>query len=295
MLCPISIYAVEICNILSFKLFIFVSRPVHYIYTEYNQSIYTLIWNESLIPDGNQSETKKLPYLHLYSVSDGKIMFHKIQHSASSSSILNADVKTFNFYKDLVKFIENDKSTEHKNDQANNQDVNNNQFGTNKESNHLGLTEFSIIKIEPALANRSDYYFAIGKFDGTIEFYQTNYKDQKVTRLCTIFNHQKLVSCLKWSVSSYSNSNEGPIMIASGSNDFNVIIIDFKSLVNEIENKLEECGNVYLKFFSKHKHKLIGHKERITGLSWSDNNNVETLASCSYDSTVQVKKFFIKK
>jgi WD40 repeat protein len=44
-------------------------------------------------------------------------------------------------------------------------------------------------------------------------------------------------------------------------------------------------GTNFSKFFSKFVHKFIGHKERITGLSWSANN---LLASCSFDSTVQI-------
>ena len=71
-------------------------------------------------------------------------------------------------------------------------------------------------------------------------------------------------------------------MLASGSNDFNVIIVDFANIITEVEDKKLSSDS---KFFSKFVHKFIGHKERITGLSWSANN---LLASCSFDSTVQI-------
>jgi WD40 repeat protein len=71
-------------------------------------------------------------------------------------------------------------------------------------------------------------------------------------------------------------------LLASGSNDFNVIIVDFAYIISEVEAKKLSSDS---KFFSKFVHKFIGHKERITGLSWSTNN---LLASCSFDSTVQI-------
>lgn len=68
--------------------------------------------------------------------------------------------------------------------------------------------------------------------------------------------------------------------MASGSNDFNVIIVDFSKIIGESESNQ--------KYFSQFKHKLTGHKERITGLDWSKIDQ-SLLVSCSYDSTVQVK------
>ena len=75
-----------------------------------------------------------------------------------------------------------------------------------------------------------------------------------------------------------------PNLIATGSNDFNVIIIDFERLLA----KTDVEQNIDMKFYADFKHKLVGHKERITGLSWSNREDFNMLASCSYDATVQV-------
>ena len=270
-------------------------RPAQYIYTGYNQSVYTLLWSDALLPDEESSPAKTIDtnkkvanYFYLYSVSDGKIMRHQMLFvGGSGGTIVSADVQTKNFYKELVTQTEKDADAD--------ADKTEESIVTNKSSKvnyEYGLTEFSVLKIESPSSSsndekRSDYFVAIGKFDGSTEIYRSFVREKKIRRLCTFFNHQKLVTCLKWNRNVYQLEQTSPdVYLASGSNDFNVIIIDFKSLISEFDaNKLKEDT----KLFSKYKHRLVGHKERITGLSWSTNSAKENLlASCSYDSTVQV-------
>jgi WD40 repeat protein len=132
-----------------------------------------------------------------------------------------------------------------------------------------GLTELAINNSD---SNTAVVYFTIGKFDGSIELYKKT--DNQLIKLCTFLNHNKLVTIIKW--------NKNSSLLASGSNDYNVIVIDFKALIESLNNT-----NSNLKLISKYKNKLIGHRERITGLSWSIHDEC-FLASCSYDSTVQV-------
>lgn len=96
-----------------------------------------------------------------------------------------------------------------------------------------------------------------------------------------MFNHQKLITCAKW------NKRINHNLLATGSNDFSVIIVDFEALIDEIKAKCPEKSD--LQFYAKFKHKLIGHKERVTSLSWSNHEEFNMLASCSYDGTVQVR------
>ena len=248
-------------------LFFVAQRPAQYIYTGYNQSVYTLVWSMNLTSqieagsNGDQLEWRtKKKCSYLYSVADGKLLQHKVHllgGSGTSGLIANADCKSVNFYNTLMEDCEQSKAVE---------------VGL-----EYGLTEFSVFN-----RNEREIYFMIGKFDGSIELYKKSLvaEEESVVKMCTLYNHQKLVTCIKW---SRHHSNEA-CLIASGSNDFNVIIVDFNSLIGEMETK----GQNDLKFFSKLKHKLLGHKERITNLCWSTYEQCNLLASCSYDSTVQV-------
>ena len=246
-------------------------RPAQYIYTGYNQSVYTLVWSINLTSQieecsrGDKLEWRsKKKCSYLYSVADGKLMQHSIHllgGSGSTGLIANAECKSINFYNKLIEECERIKTAE--------------------AGLEYGLTEFSVFN-----RNERAIYFMIGKFDGSIELYKKSLVaeeesyESSVVKMCTLYNHQKLVTCIKW-------SRHQPIeacLIASGSNDFNVIIMDFNSLIGEIEAKDQND----LKFFARFKHKLVGHKERITSLCWSTYEQCNLLASCSYDSTVQV-------
>lgn len=194
----------------------------------------------------------------LYSVAEGKIMQHSfrlIQHGTVSNC------ETINFYNELKARISINEAESSVQSETTNQQVD------------TGLTEIAILN-----ANSNIVYFTIGKFDGSIELYKCNYDNNQLYKLCTLLNHNKLITIIKWNI----NSN----YMASGSNDFNVIIVDFKLLIESLIDKNDK-NNANLKFISKYRHKLVGHKERITGLSWSLHNE-NMLASCSYDSTVQV-------
>ena len=103
----------DLILILSYKLFdenLKMSRPAHYIFTGYNQSVYTLLWCEPLLPD--DSASSKRHNFHLYSVSDGKIMQHHTATSNLSSSNVTAEaIKSSNFYTEIRKFIITSDST----------------------------------------------------------------------------------------------------------------------------------------------------------------------------------------
>jgi WD40 repeat protein len=203
-------------------------------------------------------------------------MQHNVNLSNGNLSTLNTDtVRSVDFYREIIDLT----------DDNNNKTKENSDLSTTtyrKEFEH-GITEFSLLKIDKNVDSKTGYYLLIGKYDGSIELFLKDH--QKTIKMCTIFNHQKLITRLKFNKTSYS-TDQTDIFLASGSNDTNVIIIDFQSLIQELDQKLKE--NECLKLFSKYKHKLIGHKERITGLSWSVNFNSNLLVSCSYDSTVQV-------
>jgi hypothetical protein len=252
-------------------------RSAQYIFTQYNQSIYTLFWNENLI---SLDENKQSSNYCLYSVSDGKIMQHNINLSTGGLNLsnLNTDtVKSVDFYREIIH-LTNDNNND-------NTDIENGDSlsATNKKEFEHGITEFSVLKIDVNVESKSGYYFLIGKYDGSIELFMID--RQKVMKICTFFNHQKLITRLKFNKTIYK-SDQTDLLLASGSNDTNVIIIDFQSLIQELDQKMK--ANESVKLFSKYKHKLVGHKDRITGLSWSINFNSNLLASCSYDSTVQV-------
>lgn len=171
---------------------------------------------------------------------------------------MNQNIKTINLYSELNKLVEN------------------NSDDSIKSNVEYGLTEFQILNFEKT----DEFHFMIGKFDGSIELYRKNI--DKISRLCTLFNHQKLITCIKWNKQHNPLSDTGLNLIASGSNDFNVVIIDFDALISDLSN---ESSNL---IFGKYKHKLIGHKERITSLSWSRHGYFNILASSSYDGTVQI-------
>lgn len=132
-----------------------------------------------------------------------------------------------------------------------------------------GLTEFCFQKKSADKA-----YVLIGKSDGSMELFSVDGKTAR--RLCVFYNHQKLITCIKL--------NANATLVASGSNDFNVIVVDFAQLVQD------EPSLANAKLFAKYKHKLVGHRERVTGLNWCklDGDGLNLLASCSYDSTVQI-------
>jgi WD40 repeat protein len=138
-----------------------------------------------------------------------------------------------------------------------------------------GFTEFSVY-------NSIDItYFSIGKFDGSIELYSFSNKSNEIKKMCTFLNHNKLITTIKW--------NKRGAYLASGSNDFNIVIVDFLSLITDFNNNSSNSDCIDLKFVSKYKHKLVGHKERITSLNWSSFDD-NLLVSSSYDATVQVRK-----
>jgi len=214
------------------EFYFWILRPANYLFSNYNQSVYTLIWSWPL---NKANLNKDLKNSHvLYSVSDGKIMQHSFKF-ASQNNITNIENRSFY---ELIS-IEADK----------------------------GLTELALFNDK----SNNKTYFAIGKFDGSIELYRQD--DDRVSKLCTFLNHNKLITILKW--------NSSGSYLASGSNDFNVVIIDFNALIERL-NSTEN-----LKLILNFKHKLVGHQERITGLSWSVHDQ-NLLASCSYDGTVQV-------
>jgi len=139
-------------------------------------------------------------------------------------------------------------------------------------------------------SNDNSFYFMLGKFDGSIELYKKEaLLPNKITMLCSLFNHQKLITVIKYNKQNNSTNSEqiGSNLIASGSNDFNIIIIDFNSIISDCL-QLVETQSCNFTMFNKFKHKLIGHKERITSLSWSRHDSFELLASSSYDGTVQI-------
>ncbi|RNA10724.1 gem-associated 5 [Brachionus plicatilis] len=218
------------------------SKPAYYIYTSFNQSVYTLVWSEDLLNTEQDEDTSKK--YNLFSVSDGKIMQHYVQSFSLGKDSLSPD----NFLKNLL-----------------------NEEETNSE---YGLTEFSVLKIKGG-----GNIFCIGKFDGSIECYKS--LSNKVSKICSLFNHQKLITCMRWNADEYDEGSEQPVYLASGSNDFNVIVVEFNQILNQFND-----SNTTINVYSKYKLKLEGHKERITCLSWCKGLN-SLLASCSYDSTVQ--------
>jgi len=244
------------------KISFFFTRPAQFIYTSYNQSVYTLLWSVPLILTDQDDQSK----LALYSVADGKITQHNIQFSSAGNSIVNADCLSINLYSELTESVKNLKEEQKT-------------IGKTNKTNGIeyGLTEFIILDF----TSNETCYFMIGKFDGSIELYKRENKIDFIL-LCSLFNHQKLITCIK------HKNHMGSNLIASGSNDFNVVILDFDKLITDLNTA--DVSNL---LFGKFKHKLIGHKERITCLSWSKHESLNTLASASYDGTVQVKKFAI--
>ena len=214
-------------------------RPAINLYSNYNQSVYTLVWS---LPLANVPVVDLKNSYILYSVADGKIMQHSFK--LSQNSVTN--IETVDFY-DLIK----------------------SQFSEVE----CGLTELAVFIDIP----NDIIYLTIGKFDGSIEVYKLNRNDNQLVKLCTFLNHKKLITIIKW----HKNGN----YFASGSNDYNVVIIDFKTLMENLNASGNEDSK--LKLISNYKHKLVGHRERITGLSWSIHDE-GLLASCSYDATVQV-------
>lgn len=228
------------------------------------------------------SKSNKAPTFALYSVADGKIIQHNIQFQSGQGMTVNPNSQSLNLYNRLLNVI--GQRTLKESDESNpDSEIGANSL-RNKTNFEYGLTEFSVL-IPNKTTDHRQYpgliYFVVGKFDGSMEMFKKTRIEGKdtITRLCTLYNHQKLITCSKW------NKREVPDLIATGSNDFNVIIIDFKQMVAEIEKASEQTD---LKFYGKFRHKLVGHRERITSLSWSSREDFNMLASCSYDSTVQV-------
>lgn len=261
------------------------TRSAQYIYSNFNQSVYTLVWSSPIIqlepvtpkPQDNRSElawrsskpSKSSSYA-LYSVADGKIIQHNMQFlgSGSGGMIVNSNYKSLNLYNKILE------------DYDPNNEAKQGTEALSKANLEYGLTEFSVLMPDKSDQDQGTVYFIIGKFDGSMEIFKKSLhvNNVAITKLCTFFNHQKLVTCSKW--------NNRKNLIASGSNDYSVIVLDFESLLEEIKVKFE--GQSDLKFYSKFKHKLVGHRERITGMSWSSYEAFNMLASCSYDATVQV-------
>ena len=196
-------------------------------------------------------------------------MQHTIQFGAAPAQ----HTQTINFYNELVNTCGDKNGCEEST-------TSNDRFA------YGNLTELATLQYD-----ETSYFIAVGKFDGSIEIYLisvSSLQQQTSRRLCTYFNHQKLVTNIRWNRAKYSRGEV--VLMASGSNDFNVVLVDFGALVashepNSFEAKLDA------KLFSNFKHKLIGHRERITGLNWSSLNGVNLIASCSYDCTVQVLSF----
>ena len=253
--------------------------------------MYTLLWSfpiisneedlKAVVPEVKEelawrtTKSNKASTLSLYSVADGKIIQHNVQFQSGSGMVLNPNSKSLNLYNQLLA-VTGQRTKENDADATEDIPI------KGKTNFEYGLTEFSVL-----IPNKTDHkqypplmHFLIGKFDGSLELYKkTRFENvDKITKLCTLFNHQKLVTCSKW------NRREVPNLIATGSNDFNVIIIDFERLLA----KTDVEQNIDMKFYADFKHKLVGHKERITGLSWSNREDFNMLASCSYDATVQV-------
>jgi WD40 repeat protein len=223
----------------------------------------------------------------LYSVADGKIMQHSIQFS-SGNNIQPQNIQTVNFFKEVTRFMSERASPLPSTENAPLAEPELAQGLLGKKNmfeQANGLTEFSVLKYD-----EQSYFFAIGKFDGSIEVYQSLLAENKLRRLGTFFNHQKLVTIIKWNKPAYASKNNEMTLMASGSNDHNIVVVDFGSFVSELES--EQFAKLDLKLFSKYKHKLSGHKERITSISWSVSNGSNVLASCSYDCTVQVSYIF---
>lgn len=224
------------------------SKGACFVYTGFNQSVYTLVWSQDLLNTNSDVDLSKK--LYLYSVADGKIMLHYVQSIVFGKDALSPDnVKSINFYKFLKNILNEEES-----------------------NSEYGLTEFSVLRIKSG-----GNFFCIGKFDGSIECYKS--QNDQVTKICILFNHQKLVTCIKWNADEYDESS---IYMASGSNDFNVIIVEFQEILEQ-----SKSSNSPINLYSKYKFKLEGHKERITCLSWCKTTRT-MLASSSYDSTVQV-------
>lgn len=135
------------------------NRPAQYIFTNYNQSVYTLAWSEPLLPLAqtetatakSKSGSKKIFFL--YTVADAKIIQHHVHLGAGGGqSICGQNTPSTNFYKELLKHL----GEVDANGQSTEQDLNK----SNKSSAlEFGLTEIAIF----------DKYFAIGKYDGSIE------------------------------------------------------------------------------------------------------------------------------
>jgi WD40 repeat protein len=249
-----------------------------------------------LLPDFSNTDSKNSntksksnsQTFYLYSVADGQVMQHAVQVS-SGNTIVQQNCTTINFYSELNKILNNN----------NNFKVTENQTETINIINNKnlliqnGLTEFSALKFKDKENSSKNYLIAIGKFDGSIEIYQSLLDNDKrlIKKLCALLNHQKLVTIIKFNSQILDLEKEDePVLMASGSNDYNIMLVDLKKLIlNQFEaNNFQQID---FKLFSHFKHKLVGHKERITGLNWSKLNGKQVLASCSYDSTVQVKYF----
>jgi WD40 repeat protein len=203
-------------------------------------------------------------------------MQHSIQFTSGSNQIISPNTQTLSIYNHLIRKASDVENTITSTD------------ASAESAYEYGLTEFSVLKKEK---HKSDVFLLIGKFDGSIEIFAKN--ESQTSKLCTLYNHQKLITCLKWNKSYFNEGENSELLLASGSNDSNVIIVDFKVLIDELNESFTQKDDSSPKeksLFGKYKYKLVGHKERITCLSWSLDSKM--LASSSYDSTVQVGFYF---
>ncbi len=246
--------------------------------------MYTLLWSVPLISADHSEASEPVnsdtlawrspkpspPAYALYSVADSRIMQHTVHFlsgSGHTGQIIAPGSKSINFYEQLEKELEGETAP-------------------TRSAVEYGLTEFAVLVPSKTSTTTKlrEYpplvYFLVGKFDGSLEVFSKS-NGSIVAKLCTLFNHQKLITCSKW-------SNDWSLL-ATGSNDFNVIVVDFEALIEDCTARAPKGD---FKFYSKYKHKLTGHKERVTGLAWSSCQEFNMLASCSYDATVQVSSSF---
>lgn len=93
----------------------------------------------------------------LYSVADAKIIQHHIHLAAGSSTICSPNVQSTNFYKELIKLLDGA--------QEEDQELSGKTPLTRSGLLESGLTELAV----------NENYFAIGKYDGSIEVIQLCY------------------------------------------------------------------------------------------------------------------------
>ncbi|RWS15669.1 gem-associated protein 5-like protein [Dinothrombium tinctorium] len=141
---------------------------------------------------------------------------------------------------------------------------------------------------------RDDYtLLAVGNEDGTIELYENSQKES-ILKLIVIVQsiHSKLILCLRWHplaiYEERTNSNNTKatsdleFWLASTSHDTKIQIIDFRTALEDKRN--DEFSPVIM---VEPIRTLMGHIARVNSIAWSTLRE-GYLASCSYDSTVQI-------